>query len=61
MTLRDILCTACSDVALSVDESRSAEELERIECDCFSCEKWGKVEQVDDGEQAMLVFRVEES
>ena len=62
MTLRDILCTSCGDVALSVDESKGAEQViaETEGAYCLWCESKGKVEQVDDGEQAMLVFRVEE-
>lgn len=59
MTLRDILCTACSDVALSVDESDTAEEWAGLGGFCDKCHKYGNVEPKDDGEQAMLVFRVE--
>lgn len=59
MTLRDILCTACSDVALSVDEGLRADDVVDFEYYCRSCDATGKVETKDDGEQAMLVFRVE--
>lgn len=59
--LRDILCTSCSDVALSVDENDTAEEWKNMILYCEHCEAPGTVEQVDDGEQAMLVFRVEET
>ena len=59
MTLRDILCTACSDVALSVDENDPIDCVVGMTTACKCCGKSGCVEQVDDGEQAMLVFRVE--
>lgn len=66
MTLRDILCTSCSDMALSVDESRSAEELEGIECSCYSCEQKGRVyvaerDDVDGRGSIAVEFRVEET
>lgn len=62
MTLRDILCTSCSDVALSVDESRSADEVERNtgETYCAGCWAPGKVVMVDDGQACDLQFRAGE-
>lgn len=56
--LRDILCTSCGGVAKRVDESLSAWQVSCL-TGCFECGANGHVEQVDDGEQAMLVFRVE--
>ncbi len=65
---RDILCASCSDVALSVSENLSAADIvnrERVVrilcggCFCQACKTKGRVEQVDDGERAMLVFRTE--
>jgi hypothetical protein len=53
---RDILCDSCSDVALKAGEAFSADRFNSESHYCLSCGEPGKVEQVDDGEQAMLVF-----
>jgi hypothetical protein len=63
MTLRDVLCSSCSDVALSVDESRSAEEVERNtgETYCLSCSAKGDVRVRDDGQACEIVFEPSEA
>jgi hypothetical protein len=56
----DVLCSSCSDVAMRVDdEEMSCVETWTLQWHCLGCSKLGQLEQVDDGEQAMLVFRTE--
>ena len=58
----DVLCDSCSEPALSIAADLvsmlMAGGFETVG-NCKHCNAPGKVVQVDDGEQAMLVFRTE--
>ena len=61
--MTEVLCDSCSEPAMRVDQNRSAEHIvtdfRNGLMACPNCQALGRVKMIDDGEQAMLVFRTE--
>jgi hypothetical protein len=59
MTLRDIFCSDCSAVAVSVKEGYTAEQLDGTPAYCLACDSRGVIRSYDDGEACGVEFKAD--
>ncbi len=59
MSLRDIFCSDCSGVAVSVKEGYTAEQLDGTPAYCLACDSRGVIRSYDDGEACGVTFKAD--
>ncbi len=59
MTIRDIFCSDCSAVAVSVKEGYTAEQLDGTPSYCLACDSRGVIRSYDDGEACGVTFKAD--